>query len=356
MKIGNCNRACFGPDRLWYCPWPAVCACSSASGRPHKSGQQAPFDRLRGPNAAKAAFKRKPASQKSALEWLLRETKKGEFGFKLMTINSDIARQFLGYNKHNRNVSRATVGAYARDMKQGNWLTTGDPIRFDVKGHMIDGQHRLEAIIEAGIELPFLVVYGLDEKARYALDMGRKRNPADMLALKGYTRVTRLSAAARWLHVLKFGKRRHRATHAEIMRIVDKHPKLPESVERFDKSVALSPSMLAAVHLSWAGRPRCASARAATTSKTTVMPRPAPRATTATFRGPNSPRDPSQSGCPTPGQVDGQDFGLRQIVSDTAVFRPSVPISTARVIRNQRRYRGSRARTFDFGTGASTFS
>jgi hypothetical protein len=135
--------------------------------------------------------------------------------------------------------------------------------------------------------------------------MGRKRNPGDMLALMGHARVTRLGSAARWLLTVKHGRRGHRMTAFEIIHMVEKHPKLPESVEAFDKAHPLSPSMLAAIHLSWAGRPPRISALEANTSKTTVSPRPVRRVATATLRGPNSLRDPPQSGRPTTGKVDG---------------------------------------------------
>jgi hypothetical protein len=40
---------------------------------------------------------------------------------------------------HNRGVRPSVVAAYARDMLAGKWYISGDPIRFDVKGNLIDG-------------------------------------------------------------------------------------------------------------------------------------------------------------------------------------------------------------------------
>jgi len=182
------------------------------------------------------------------LAWIMDETQKGAFGHALIEVDPELAGRILDYNARNRNLSWATVNAYIRDMQSGDWLTTGDPIRFDVKGNLIDGQHRLRAIKESGITLPLLVVYGLEEKARYALDIGRKRNPGDMLGLLGHTRVSRLGSAARWLLILKHGKRGHRMTPFEVIHMVEKHENLPISVEAFDKAQPISPSMLAAIH------------------------------------------------------------------------------------------------------------
>jgi hypothetical protein len=198
------------------------------------------------PGPVKASLKRSP------LTWLLEQTRKGEFGTAVIDVDPELAKRMLAYNAKNRNLSQKTVEAYARDMVSGDWLMTGDPVRFDVKGNLIDGQHRLQAIAETGLTFKLLIVYGLEEKARYALDMGRKRNPGDMLALMGHTRVTRLGSAARWLLTMKHGRRGHRMTAFEIIHMVEKHPKLPASVEAFDKAHPLSPSMLAAVQFSGA--------------------------------------------------------------------------------------------------------
>jgi len=84
-------------------------------------------------------------------------------------------------------------------MRNGHWLFTGDAIRFTTKPELIDGQHRMKALIKANITLPMVCVFGLDPRAKHALDMGRKRSAADALALKGHTQSSRPSGAARQL-------------------------------------------------------------------------------------------------------------------------------------------------------------
>jgi len=41
---------------------------------------------------------------------------------------------------NNRGIRPAVVDAYARDMAAGHWRLNGDPIRFNKKGQLIDGQ------------------------------------------------------------------------------------------------------------------------------------------------------------------------------------------------------------------------
>lgn len=86
--------------------------------------------------------------------------------------------------KRNRFVSPGRVRDLARQISSGRWQLTGDPIRFDSKGELIDGQHRLHAIIQAGRRIRTLVVYGLDaEKVTPVIDSGRPRSHADKIVI-----------------------------------------------------------------------------------------------------------------------------------------------------------------------------
>ncbi len=146
---------------------------------------------------------------------------------------------------------RAPTGvgeAYARDMRSGRWPFTGDPIRFTTDGELIDGQHRLHAVIEADLTIPFLCVFGLEPRAKHALDTGRKRSAGDVLALKGYPQAARLSGAARQLLYIKHNTLSARVTSGEIEDIVERHPKLAECTHMFNNTRDISPSLLTALY------------------------------------------------------------------------------------------------------------
>lgn len=69
-------------------------------------------------------------------------------------IEPHLAESWLTKNVKNRNLTDRIAKKYARDMASGKWKTTGDPIRFDVDGNLIDGQHRLQACVLAGGRIP----------------------------------------------------------------------------------------------------------------------------------------------------------------------------------------------------------
>lgn len=100
----------------------------------------------------------------------------------IMTIGPAEATRLLENNKDNRSISDKVVQQYAREMAAGNWRETGNPINIGVSGNLLNGQHRLWAIIESGVTLRFHVIYETDEEAFATFDTGRTR---DLTALIG---------------------------------------------------------------------------------------------------------------------------------------------------------------------------
>lgn len=100
-------------------------------------------------------------------------------------------------NTMNRTMRDSKVNAYARDMVNGAWKFNGDSIRFAEDGTLLDGQHRLAAIIRANVTVPFIVVWGLPREAQDTMDIGAHRALRDQLHLKGIANSNEVSAIAR---------------------------------------------------------------------------------------------------------------------------------------------------------------
>lgn len=106
---------------------------------------------------------------------------------KWVDISPELAEEWLGKNHGNRNQRDHKIIAYTRDIKDGNWLQTGETIKFDTDGRLIDGQHRLEAIHRSGETLRMLVVMGLSPHVQSVLDVNIRRSAADALKFNGIT-------------------------------------------------------------------------------------------------------------------------------------------------------------------------
>ena len=125
-------------------------------------------------------------------------------------VNAELAQALLDEaNKRNRPLGNADVKKYAVYMVTGEWEINGETLVFDNKNHLVNGQHRLHAVIEAattqqGIDadfsVTFLVVCGVKPKAFDTFDQGRARKLADVLAVDGEDHAKHLAAALRFLH------------------------------------------------------------------------------------------------------------------------------------------------------------
>lgn len=101
----------------------------------------------------------------------------------VMTITPELAKEYLKHNDSNRSLRRTRVVQYAHDMKEGKWNLTGQGITFGKDGNLLDGQHRLHAVVFANVPVDFLVVTDADVVATY--DCGLSRSIVDRFRLAG---------------------------------------------------------------------------------------------------------------------------------------------------------------------------
>jgi hypothetical protein len=109
------------------------------------------------------------------------------------------AQQLMTNRSHQRNVSKRTVSRYVKDMLEGRWhLTAGAPLALweDTTGkwgdegeiYVLNGQHRLLAVIESNTEQEFWVVYETDPEVFMTYDTGLVRGIGTLLQLSNQNR------------------------------------------------------------------------------------------------------------------------------------------------------------------------
>lgn len=97
-------------------------------------------------------------------------------------ITPEIAANLLETNNENRKISLGTVQAYMQDILAGNWdETVGVAISIDENGILRDGQHRLSAIVQAGIGIHTWVCRNVSSDGIY--DNNRKRSNSDQISI-----------------------------------------------------------------------------------------------------------------------------------------------------------------------------
>lgn len=102
----------------------------------------------------------------------------------LVLVTPELAQLWLEHNTGNRNMRNAHVGKLARSMQLGEFEFVGDPIRIAESGRLLDGQHRLAAIVRSRTAQHMLVIKGLAEDTQQYMDIGKVRSPADAVRLE----------------------------------------------------------------------------------------------------------------------------------------------------------------------------
>ena len=146
-------------------------------------------------------------------------------------VTPEQAHEYLGYNTHNRNLRGRPASAFAADMANGDFLLNGETIKFATDGTLLDGQHRLAAIVESGVAIRTIIVRGLPSATQETMDGGMKRTFPDVLKLRGevnyITLATTIRAVAKWEAGIRGrtdGGSSGPFTNAQLFRVLDTYP------------------------------------------------------------------------------------------------------------------------------------
>lgn len=146
------------------------------------------------------------------------------------------AHEMLKQNTFNRNLRVGVVEAYAADILNGNWHFNGDPIRFAKDGTLLDGQHRLHAVISANTPVRMVVMRGLTPQQQHTMDTGIRRTLGDALKLRGEKRYANLAAIVRSIAAYQASLERKPAPSVPTMLgFLDDHSWLRDAIEPLRK-------------------------------------------------------------------------------------------------------------------------
>lgn len=101
----------------------------------------------------------------------------------VIEITPAIATAWLNANEGNRRLDWNYIAQLARDMKAGQFACTHQGIAFDTQGRLIDGQHRLWAILEAEVPVRMRVFYNESPESTIHIDGNHPRRAADRMTL-----------------------------------------------------------------------------------------------------------------------------------------------------------------------------
>jgi len=151
---------------------------------------------------------------------------------KRVLVTPEMAAKWLDGHQNFRNMRKGFMLRLVADMKAGNFHDIGDPIRFDSSGALVDGQHRLAAIVESGVSISMHVAHGVDRVE--VVDSGTPRSVSDTLnRTMAVPSANSATAAIRRLHRTQLvdisGAKQNAGislTNSQIVSYVENHPEL----------------------------------------------------------------------------------------------------------------------------------
>lgn len=167
-----------------------------------------------------------------------------------MELTPEIALRWLNdHNTHNRPLRQHLVQKYAQAMARGEWILTAEPIAFsrpyrdsehkDQGVTLINGQHRLWAVVESGVAIQATVWWGCEPEEFSVIDQNAPRTFGDVLATtrKELPDPTAIAAVAK--NVLRYAFGLRGGLHTGAGHLAYKH------IEKLMK--AFEPEVLAVV-------------------------------------------------------------------------------------------------------------
>lgn len=145
-------------------------------------------------------------------------------------LTPEIAAKLLASNDSNRPCNQAHVNRLSEEMKSGRWRFNGDTICWN-GARLIDGQHRCKAVLKSGVSIRAILVTGLDSDVFDTKDTGKKRTPADIMAINGEKHYSTLGAALSVVNSINSGFQRQKMPNSCLVQMLELYPDLRESVD-----------------------------------------------------------------------------------------------------------------------------
>ena len=140
-------------------------------------------------------------ADRRAAAWLATRLAKGrkERFCEIVNLTPAMAQAMLALNTKNRPALASRVTQYADLMRQGKWRLTSEGIGVSTRDIILNGGHRLQAIISSACTVPMTVWFGCDPDEFMVVDGGRPRGADQLLAMRGYDYAAQRAALAKIL-------------------------------------------------------------------------------------------------------------------------------------------------------------
>lgn len=115
----------------------------------------------------------------------------------IVPVDKTLATLLLEKNRTNRRMRQYAIDKYAKLMQGGQWILNNDAIVVSRADELLNGQHRLRAVIKSGCTISMLILWDADPESFETMDRPLTRSVADALGQRGFVNTHTLAAALR---------------------------------------------------------------------------------------------------------------------------------------------------------------
>lgn len=118
--------------------------------------------------------------------------------FEVVEMTPSWAHQILTSNNNkNRKIRTTRLKHLTNSILNGEWRVTSQGIALDPEGNLVDGQHRLAAVIKADRPIRIMLARNVDPSTFGVIDCGASRTASDALNVAGCLNSTSTAAAVK---------------------------------------------------------------------------------------------------------------------------------------------------------------
>ena len=99
-------------------------------------------------------------------------------------VTPDLAKKILSTMVNNRNIKKRSLSKIIEDINSNQWVSNnGESLKMNKQGRLIDGQHRLQAIIETNKPLDLYITFNCHIDSINTVDTGSSRSLINVLKI-----------------------------------------------------------------------------------------------------------------------------------------------------------------------------
>lgn len=177
--------------------------------------------------------------------WLAKRIEESEYTptTEIIYLTPSLAEVLLERNESNRPISSTNLARIKSDVKNKKYEFNGESVIVSVDGFLNDGQHRCIIVLETGIPIPVVIVFGVTRESRFTVDQGTVRNVGNLASMQGIKNSGIVSTTAKYVwmyeetnfitkHPFGGGSASQNPSRTQIFEVINKYPELQDAVER----------------------------------------------------------------------------------------------------------------------------